>query len=192
MIVVVVHDGTGKIEQVVTSPVATMLNAYLDIPNALFCEFDTPPDPELYTINPSTKALIPITPAVETLEELKAKLLVRIDEEAEAARLAFLTPGSGQAMEYEDTESQARGYIAGTLTSSQIPLVVAEKEAREDADETGLTLTSVANDIIAQADTWRLAQAEIKKLRRAAKLKVTNAGTKSGAKARARVDWPTP
>jgi len=76
-------------------------------------QFAPPPVPEV----------IPLTP--EELAALKVALSKRVDDAAEALRLTLITPGSGQAMEYQEAYAQARAALAvtGTVNASDYPML---------------------------------------------------------------------
>jgi len=52
----------------------------------------------------------PEQPVPPALEEIKATLKMRIDAVAETERLKYITPGSGQAMTYQEKVAQAVAY----------------------------------------------------------------------------------
>lgn len=121
-----------------------------------------------------------------SLAALKAQLAAQIDHDAEAARLRFITPGAGQAMEYQATEAEARRYLIDP--SGPFPFLAAEVQAQGAP----ATLASVAAEVVALADAWAAIGSEIKRLRRAAKLAVEVAPTAAEARQAAQVTWPTP
>jgi len=95
--------------------------------------------------------------------------LQAIDAEAEAARQRHITPGSGQAMVYMAKEADARAFAAASYPEANLqdyPWVQAEAQA------TGLTAPQSADDIINQANAWRVLGATIEHTRRAGKLAV--------------------
>lgn len=124
---------------------------------------------------------------------LKAQLLRQVDAEAEIARQRYVTPGAGQALEYQATEAEARAYLAAVNpTAADYPFVVAEAEAIAAATGTAPPLAAVAQDIIAQASAWAAIGSAIKTLRRTAKLRIEAATTPAEARAAAIVVWPAP
>jgi hypothetical protein len=131
------------------------------------------------------------------LAELKLQLQTQVDAEAEAARLRYLTPGSGQALEYQATEADARSFTAAHLAGANpdigaYPFLLAEADAIEAATGAAPDAVEVATSVIAQADAWVAAGAEIKRLRRGAKLAIEAAVTPTAARAAAQVTWPHP
>jgi hypothetical protein len=133
------------------------------------------------------------------LETLRAAALARIDAEAESARLLFLTPGAGQAMEYLATEAEARAFLAaaagahdGTAPSLEgYPFVAAEAAALAAVGSV-VEPVALAEQLVAQADAWRAAGAAIKELRRAAKMRIAATTTAAELRRAAEVRWPTP
>lgn len=121
-----------------------------------------------------------------SLAALKATLAAQIDHDAEAARQRFITPGAGQAMEYQATEAEARRYLIDP--SGTFPFLAAEVQAQGSP----ATFASVAAEVVALADAWAAIGSEIKRLRRAAKLAVEAAPTASAARQAAQVTWPAP
>jgi len=57
----------------------------------------------------------PEQPAPPALEEIKTSLKMRIDATAELERLKYITPGSGQAMTYQEKVAQAVAYTRAYL-----------------------------------------------------------------------------
>lgn len=131
------------------------------------------------------------------LAALKATALLRIDVEAEDARMAFLTGGAGQALEYQATEVQGRAAVAAhaagqTLNPAAYPFVVAEATAYAEVGVT-VTLLEAAQQVVVLADDWETTGSLIKALRRGAKLRVEAATTPAGVIAAATgIPWPTP
>jgi hypothetical protein len=133
------------------------------------------------------------------LETLRVAALTRIDAEAEAARLLFLTPGAGQAMEYLATEAEARAFLAAAADAQggkppsldSYPFVVAEAAALARVGSV-VEPVALAMQLVAQADAWRPAGAAIKELRRAAKMRTGAATTAAELRRAAEVRWPTP
>jgi hypothetical protein len=130
---------------------------------------------------------------------LRAAALARIDAEAEAVRAQFLTPGAGQAMEYLATEAEARAFLAasaGALVATApslngYPFVAAEAAALAAVGSV-VEPVALAEQLVAQADAWRAAGADVKELRRAAKMRVAAAATAAELRRATEVRWPTP
>ena len=129
-----------------------------------------------------------------TLEALKAEAAAEIDRQAEAARLRFLTGGSGQALEYQATEAEARAFLASgaPFDPALYPFVEAERLAAAQLLGAAPPADAVAQEIVAQSDAWKVAGSAIKTLRRAAKLLIEAAGSVSEVRAALAVEWPAP
>ncbi len=118
----------------------------------------------------------------------------RVDVAAEAARLTFITPGSGQALEYQATQTQALAAAAAAdpLDVALYPWLVAEQSAQAAAGVT-VTLRTVATQVIALTNAWETAGAAIKETRRAAKLQIAAATTEAQIQTiLAAITWPVP
>lgn len=101
-----------------------------------------------------------------------------IDAAAERARLRFLTPGSGQALEYQQTGDEAKAAKAvidggGTPVATDYPMLKAEMDAQTAAGGSP-TFTDIINQVVATptgtAVLWEQAGSAIKRLRRTGKL----------------------
>lgn len=129
-------------------------------------------------------------PAPLPLADLKGALAARIDREAEAARMAFVTPGVGQAATYIYKAAEARALLAlahpDQAAPEDYPLLAASVGV-EDA-----TLAGVAQLVIATEAAWTGILATIEGLRKAAKAALAAASDNAGAEAAATVAWPRP
>lgn len=95
---------------------------------------------------------------------LRQATLARIDAAAEAARMGFVTPGSGQAMVYLAKEAEAERYLADPAPDPA--------RYRLLAAEVGITapdLPGVAAAVSGLAAGWREAAAAIEAIRLSAK-----------------------
>lgn len=133
-------------------------------------------------------------PPVEPVDQVRARASRRIDREAEAHRLKFLTPGSGQAAEYEATVAEATRAIVAPdpLVAEAYPWLAAEQTAQAEAG-VSMTLREVASGALARRAAWNAAGPGIKAVRRGAKLRV--AAETDPAEIAAIVQglvWPTP
>ena len=126
----------------------------------------------------------------------KSAACSRIDAKAEALRQGVLTPGAGQAIEYQKTCAEAAAVIAlaanGTTTVTVGTYKYLEAEQAALAATTGtLTLLQVAQAIQADVAAADAVLAAIKQVRRTAKIKITAATDAAGvAAAEAAVVWP--
>lgn len=130
--------------------------------------------------------IVPEPPAdpERTLTEWKAFLTEKIDAEAEATRLNFITAGSGQAMTYQQKSQEAAAVLADQEpTAEKYPLLAAE------IGITAETLEEVAQIVDAAYQAWRVVGGRIEGLRLGAKAAVTAALTVEDAKAAATINW---
>lgn len=125
------------------------------------------------------------------LDKLRQHAIERIDADAERARLRFISPGAGQMLEYQQTEMDAQGFLDSGGDIENYPFLKAEVDALDEAHGPAND-QAVAQGIINQAQAWRQIGAEIKRLRRAAKMAVTNAATASEITNAANISWPEP
>ena len=126
------------------------------------------------------------------LDAVKAAALAAIDAEAERRRLLVLTPGAGQALEYQHTAEEAARAVAAPdpLPAAAYPFLAAEQEALAKVGVT-LDLRQIADLVIYQRTTWLAYGAAVKAVRRAAKLVIDDADTHVDvAVAVAEVVWP--
>lgn len=121
----------------------------------------------------------------EPIESIRARARLMVDAEAEAARLRWITPGSGQAMVYQQKAAEARDHMSGG--AGPWPHLDAELGV------TGTTLADVAARVLSQESVWRTASAEIEAIRLGAKRDIGQADTKDTVEAVvAAVAWPQP
>lgn len=122
------------------------------------------------------------------LDQWKIRLSARIDEDAERARLRYITGGSGQAMTYQQKAQEAAEVLAlvgsGEIDASHFPLLSAE------VGITAPTLIEVAQVVDYAYQTWRVVGAQIEALRLGGKASVSAASTIPAAKAAAQIQWP--
>jgi hypothetical protein len=125
------------------------------------------------------------------LEAVKAAAMAKVDRIAEARRQQHITPGPGQALEYQATEAEARRWRPGDGFAGY-PFMRAEADAVEDATGTRPSAAEVAAAIIMQADAWAQIGARIKRRRRAAKMKIEAATTEDEVRVLVEVLWDDP
>ncbi|MCK8779096.1 hypothetical protein M0654_03760 [Rhizobium sp. NTR19] len=120
------------------------------------------------------------------IDLLRAEMVAKVDREAEAYRLNFITAGDGQAMTYQQKLAEARAKLANTsIADAEIPHIVAEAEA------TGMTKTDVAQSIVDTFAGWQILSAGIEGKRMAAKKAIAEAEAAEAIKAAAAVSWST-
>ncbi len=134
-------------------------------------------------------------PTPPDLASYKLAASTTIDAAAEQARLIFLTPGSGQALEYSATQADAEAALrqdpSATLKPEDYPWLSAEQAALHQVGQ-DVTLLQVAHGVIAQMTAWDSVGAHIKLIRRTAKLQIDAATNFAQVQsAVAAVAWPT-
>jgi len=89
-------------------------------------------------------------PPTTSLKSIKEGLCAEVDDEAEAARLRYITGGSGQAAVYVIKAAQADAYKADgyPADTTAYPMVAAE------VGISGATAKAVADLIITTRDAW--------------------------------------
>ncbi|MEP1930758.1 MAG: hypothetical protein ABJJ37_05740 [Roseibium sp.] len=121
----------------------------------------------------------------KTLLEVQHAALRDVDEAAEVARMKVLTPGSGQALEYRETEREARAYVSGPLLPD-FPMLAAELNAMKIGNPAAVA-ADVVQDAISNADLWLATGAAIKEVRRSAKVAIEFAALPGDC--RSALDW---
>lgn len=187
----VIHDGTGRILQTISGSPETMAG-HLDDPNAIWIEHTELVDPARFMIDPVEGILLPAVAVPPDLELLRAEVLTSIDQQAERIRQLYITPGAGQALEYQATETEGVRFAAEGVAGEPYPMLSAELEARQATGEPGLTLADVASECVAHAASWRAAASEIKRLRRQHKIIAAQSTTVEQLQAARSVPWPYP
>lgn len=120
-----------------------------------------------------------------TIDTLKLTLTTQVDAEAEATRLLWITPGSGQALTYEQKRIEAERMATDPAPQPEAyPMLAAEVGITAD------TLTAVGALVRARAAAWTAIAAQIESLRLQAKAAVMAANNAAEARAAAAVQWP--
>lgn len=127
------------------------------------------------------------------IEKIRADALTKVDAAAEWARLKFITSGSGQALEYQATQIEALKVVALGVEplAIDVPWLVAERDAMAVVN-VEITLMGVAQMIVGLMTAWTQAGAEIKYLRRTAKLLIKAAATVEEITLAGKIVWPIP
>jgi hypothetical protein len=91
-----------------------------------------------------------------------------IDQTAESVRLQYVTPGSSQAMTYQEKGDEAADYVANgyPVDLSSYPFIQAEVNA------TGKTSTAAADDILTQKSAWIVVGAAVEEVRIGGKINI--------------------
>jgi len=126
------------------------------------------------------------------LEQAKATALRAIDQAAEAARHAFITPGAGQAMAYQHKLEEARA-LQAVLAAQGEPDPAAYPHLAAEIGLTGTDLAVIAEVILSRAALWTEASAAIEGMRLGAKAAVHAANSPAAVQAAAAgIAWPVP
>jgi len=144
-----------------------------------------------------TDAEILATAAALQLPQAKAHLIARVNEDAETCRLAYVTPGAGMAMTYQEKLTQAEAVL--TLGESG----AAALTAAEIADQFPILSASIGLEapslwdcaalVIARYAAFRQIAGQIESARLLGKLAITSAASESDAQAAYdAITWPQP
>ena len=116
-----------------------------------------------------------------SLAKLAATMQAKIDAEAEATRLLFITPGAGQMMSYIQKREEASAW---TLDNNAVtPVISAEAAAL------GKTVAEIVADVQASAALWIAGEALINATRLGAKKALSEADNIPDIVAAAAIDW---
>jgi len=119
-----------------------------------------------------------------TRAEIEAHLHNQVDAQAGEVRKLFITEVPGQEMTYLRKEAEARKYLDDQHPSAaNYPLLTAEAAA------TNQEVANLAQTVIANADAWAIAGAQIEALRVSAKDAISRAESVAEMFDAAAVDW---
>lgn len=121
--------------------------------------------------------------AVVDLAKVKAMAAAKVDAEAESQRLAFITPGAGQAMTYQYKAAEAAALLADP--DAPTPFLAAEAEA------TGVAVNDLAELVRDQVQAWTVMGARIEARRMKANAEIDDAANPGGIAAASTIDWAT-
>ncbi len=125
-----------------------------------------------------------------------AHLAAAIDAEAERLRTRFITPGAGQALEYQEAQTQAAAALKGaasSATAEKYPLlaVTIGVDVDPETKAPATDILGVARSVQAGRDAWLAIGAAIRGVRLKGKAAITAATTVEGAVAAYdAIDWP--
>jgi hypothetical protein len=120
-----------------------------------------------------------------TINTLRLTLTTQVDAQAETTRLLWITPGSGQALTYEQKRAEAERMATDPAPQPEAyPMLAAEVGITAD------TLAAVGALVRARAAAWTAVAAQIESLRLQAKAAVMAANNAAEARAAAAVQWP--
>ena len=128
------------------------------------------------------------TAPTRDLGEIKAELKSSVDLSAETERLKYITPGTGQAMTYQQKVAEAQGYKAATNPKpADYPILGSE------VGITAPTLSEVADTVLTAYRQWQQIGAMIEAIRLGAKRDIEASTTEAAARAVVdSVNWPQP
>lgn len=107
-----------------------------------------------------------------TLAESQAHARRKVDEAAEAVRIRYLTPGSGQALEYEAAHREAERRLQGI--AGTYPMLQADVDAGLAVD-----LDDAATLVVQTRAQWETLGAVIRTIRLGAKHQIGQAQTQA-------------
>ena len=130
----------------------------------------------------------PTAQEVPSLDAIKEALKRLVDASAETERLKYITPGTGQAMTYQQKVAEAQAYKAATNPqASDYPILSSE------VGITSETFDDVANIVLAAFAQWQQIGAMIESIRLGAKRDIDAAGDETTARAVVdAAEWPQP
>lgn len=177
---------TGRIIQISSQPPTLA-------PGEAYLENQSFVSPSEYRVNPDTLLVEALPPPAPPLDLVKRLAVMQVDDAAEHARLAFITGGAGQALEYQQTEWEARAWVAALEPDLvDYPFLKAEVDAIAGVTGQAVEPATVASSVMAQAEAWREAGSQIKRLRRTAKLAIDAATTVEEIEQARNIAWPQP
>lgn len=140
-----------------------------DTHNTLYQTFDIYPDRvEAHWVQ-SAKTSDAIIADLENYKQIVKKT---IDQQAEDTRLKYLTPGSGQAMVYNEKNIQAQVFLNDqSPTAEKYPMIYGE------VGITANTATEVAQIVLGMYQQWKVLGATIETIRLTAKKQIDDATT---------------
>lgn len=121
----------------------------------------------------------PILQAIENvipLDVVKLTLKLQIDQSAETERLKYITPGTGQAMTYQQKVAEAQAYKSTTNPNLEnYPILASE------VGITAPTLSEVADTVLTAYRHWQQIGAMIEAIRLGAKRDIDAAENEAAA-----------
>lgn len=132
--------------------------------------------------------LVPVPPKPELLSVIKVALRQHVDAQAEVERLKYITPGTGQAMTYQQKVAEAQSYKSATNPNPEnYPILASE------VGITAPTLSEVADTVLAAYRQWQQIGAMIEAIRLGAKRDIDASVTEAAARAVVdSISWPQP
>lgn len=135
-----------------------------------------------------SKVLKPYGFLIGTIANIKSALKQDVDRAAEAERLKYITPGSGQAMTYQQKVDEARALKSAiNPQSADFPVLSSE------VGITAPTLNEVADIVLAAFAQWQQIGAGIEAVRLGVKRDIDAAADETAARAIVdAIEWPQP
>jgi hypothetical protein len=131
------------------------------------------------------KTIPPFALPAPDLDEVKRALKALIDDEAETARLRYITGGAGQAMTYQrKVEEAKRAVLEDNPLSEDYPMLSASLGID------GETIKDIGLLVLAMDARWAVIGSAIERARQTAKEAVSGAETVEAAQIAAQVVWP--
>ncbi|GEM_PF-3150869 len=152
-------------------------------------QLQQPADGYSLVITPDGMVLNPFNPEPD-FTNLRAWLVNTVDAEAEQVRSQFATPGSGQAMEYQEAVAQALALTAGK--AGPFPMLAADVAAGTVDPRTSETITSeegAADLILWMHGQWIAVGSAVRAARLSAKVAINTGTTLPAIVEAAQVDW---
>ena len=180
------HIAAGVVDNVCVYESAT------DAPDGSIDVTTLAPQPEQGWSFDGHQFAAPASPALDAAElaALKSGLSRAVDVDAEARRLQLITPGSGQAMEYQEAYAEAvqvdgAAKAGHAVDAAGFPMLAASIGYDRDP-QTGQPTTDVVGEaraVLAAYDAYQRAGAAIRGARLAAKKAIDAAATGDAARA---------
>lgn len=121
------------------------------------------------------------------VDEVKARMKARVDADAEAARLRYITPGAGMAMTYQEKHAQARAVVAlGQAAANALTEIERADQFPTLAASVGVeaaTLWECAALVIQRYEAFADLSAVIERTRLQGKKAISDASDAAGARA---------
>ena len=148
-----------------------------------------------YVHMPASTMLSKAVPESAVLPVFSAALDALVDRKAEAMREGLMTPGIGQAMEYQEAQAEAAAALSAPSNASAVLYPMLAASIGVDIDPStkapATDVLGVARAVNATHDAWVTAGAAIRKARLGGKAAIDAAGTVAAAAAAySAIVWP--
>lgn len=188
----------GELVQQTGDPVLTVVSSYQDdqtVPDAAL-EDGAVVLPYTGPLSASDLLMKSVPDGVGDLPAIKSALKRRVDDTAEGLRLKLITPGAGQAMEYQEAYAQAQAALAaaGTVNASDYPMLAASIGVDIDpqSGKPATDVLGVARSVKVAYEAYLQAGAAIRGTRLLAKAEIgASADAITAQTVFAAIKWPT-